>query len=75
MKKILTIVIASILLVCGMAMTVGAAEYVYYENDFSDPKTLSDFTQYRGEWDIIDGQLMLVGPGDVEDLSKFACML
>ena len=75
MKKILTIVIASILLVCGMAMTVGAAEYVYYENDFSDPKTLSDFTQYRGEWDIIDGQLMLVGPGDVEDLSKFAFML
>ncbi|MBQ9134264.1 MAG: hypothetical protein IJX64_07010 [Clostridia bacterium] len=75
MKKLLTIVIASILLVCGMAMTVGAAEYVYYENDFSDPKTLSDFTQYRGEWDIVDGQLMLVGMGDVDDLSKFAFML
>lgn len=65
MKKLIAIVITCMLLVLGMAMTVGAAEYVYYENDFSDPATLSDFTQYRGEWGIVDGKLMLTGIGDL----------
>ena len=65
MKKLIAIVITCMLLVLGMTMTVGAAEYVYYENDFSDPATLSDFTQYRGEWGIVDGKLMLTGIGDL----------
>ena len=65
MKKLLAILIASVLLVLGMAVTATAADYVYYENDFSDPGTLSDFTVYRGEWSIADGQLMLTGIGDL----------
>ena len=65
MKKLIAIVITCMLLVLGMAMTVGAAEYVYYENDFSDPATITDFTQYRGEWEIVDGKLMLTGIGDL----------
>lgn len=32
---------------------------VYYENDFSDPSTLSDFTAFRGAWSIRDGKLWL----------------
>ncbi len=55
------------ILVCALSLAsfVGAAEYVYYENDFSDPATLSDFTQYRGEWSIVDGQLTLTGLGEI----------
>ena len=32
-------------------------EIVIYENDFSDASTLSDFTEYRHEWEIRDGAL------------------
>ena len=32
-------------------------EYVFYENDFSKPETIADFTQYRGDWAIKDGML------------------
>ena len=32
---------------------------VFYENDFSDPKTLADFTAYRGKWSIRGGRLWL----------------
>ena len=66
MRKILALAVATILLVFGMVMTANAAEYVYYENDFSNADTLADFTQYRGEWGIVDGQLMLTGTGDLE---------
>lgn len=32
---------------------------VFYENDFSDPETLADFTAYRGKWSIRSGKLWL----------------
>ena len=38
-------------------LCVLGAETVLYENDFSDPATLSDFTQYRHGWEIRDGAL------------------
>lgn len=66
MKKLLAIAVATVLLVFGMVMTANAAEYVYYQNDFSDANTLADFTQFRGEWGIVDGQLMLTGTGDLD---------
>lgn len=65
MNKFFTIFMSLVLLVVCLAVGASAAEYVYYENDFSDPATLADFTQYRGEWDIVDGKLMLVGIGDL----------
>ncbi len=74
MKKFLAIAIASILLVLGMVVTANAAEYVYYENDFSNPDTLADFTQYRGEWSVVDGQLMLAGIGDL-GMDQFCYLL
>ena len=66
MKKI--VVSALCVLVFSMAMiaAAGAAEYLYYENDFSDLSTLEDFTQCRGEWGIVDGQLMLTGLGELQ---------
>ena len=57
MKKIFASVVLCLLLLFGMTVAVGAAEYVYYENDFSDPNTIADFTQYRGKWSIKDGRL------------------
>ncbi len=65
MKKLLAIVVSAMLLVLCLVVSAGAAEYVYYENDFSDPATLADFTQYRGVWDYVDGKLMLVDIGDL----------
>ncbi len=66
MKKF--VVSALCVLVFSMAMiaAAGAAEYLYYENDFSDLSTLEDFTQCRGEWGIVDGQLMLTGLGELQ---------
>ncbi|MBE6641132.1 MAG: hypothetical protein E7619_06060 [Ruminococcaceae bacterium] len=37
--------------------SVFASDGVIYENDFSDPATISDFSQYRHEWVIKDGAL------------------
>ncbi len=34
-------------------------ETVIYKNDFSDPSTLSDFTQYRMQWEIKNGGLYM----------------
>lgn len=65
MKKIYAALLTALLLALSLTAIVGAAEYVYYENDFSDPATLSDFTQYRGEWGIVDGQLCLIGLGEI----------
>ncbi len=65
MKKIFVALLLASLLTAGMMFSANAAEYVYYENDFSDAATLADFTQYRGEWGIVDGQLMLVGIGEL----------
>lgn len=50
-----------IFLLLAAMLTVGAfaAETVIYENDFSDPATLSDFTQYRLQWEIKNGGLYL----------------
>ena len=66
MKKIRSFVLCAALLVCALALSAFAADYVYYENDFSDVTTLSDFTQYRGKWEIVDGQLTLTGLGDLQ---------
>jgi len=74
MKKIFAIVLSAMLLALCFAVYAGAAEYVYYENDFSDPATLSDFTIYRGEWDCVDGKLMVVGLGELT-LEQQAWML
>ena len=48
-----------ILLCAALALGVSAEETVYYENDFSDPSTLSDFKQYRMTWEIYNGGLYL----------------
>ena len=63
MKKLLAIFAVTAMLALCMALAVGAADFVYYENDFSDPATISDFTQYRGEWAIDGGALKLIGTG------------
>ena len=55
MKKFLAILFVAILLAVG----VSAAETVIYENDFSDPATLWDFTQYGLNWEIRDGGLYM----------------
>lgn len=65
MKKLYIALFTVLVLLFVATASVSAAEYVYYENDFSDPATLSDFTQYRGEWSIVDGQLMLTGLGEL----------
>lgn len=66
MKKLRSFILCAALLVCVLALSAFAADYVYYENDFSDVTTLSDFTQYRGKWEIVDGQLTLTGLGDLQ---------
>ncbi|MBR5539092.1 MAG: copper amine oxidase N-terminal domain-containing protein [Clostridia bacterium] len=55
MKKLLVMLLATVLL----TFTVCAAETVIYENDFSDPATLWDFTQYRMRWEVRDGGLYM----------------
>ena len=65
MKKVYIVLATVLALLLATAFSVGAAEYVYYENDFSDSAALADFTQYRGEWSIVDGQLMLTGLGEI----------
>ncbi|MBQ8837163.1 MAG: hypothetical protein IJ002_06620 [Clostridia bacterium] len=63
MKKLFALICTAALLVLCMAVSASAAEYVYYENDFSDSATISDFTQYRGEWVVEDGVLKLKSAG------------
>ena len=58
MKKLL-LCLCTLALAAALAVGVFAAETVIYENDFSDPSTLSDFEQYRLEWEIKDGGLYL----------------
>ena len=67
MKKILLGILAFALLAALTAIGAFAAETVIYENDFSDPATLSDFKQYRTEWEIKDGGLFLTDKGTVAD--------
>ncbi len=72
MKKFLAMLFVAILLVVG----VSAAETVIYQNDFSDPATLWDFTQYRMEWEVRDGGLYmtetaLAAAGKVDPASTF----
>ena len=59
MKKFAALLSALLLLAALLTVTAVAAESVLYENDFSDPKTLSDFTQYRLTWEIKNGGLYL----------------
>ncbi len=58
MKK-LFLCFSTVLLVALLALGAFAAETVIYENDFSDPSTLSDFKQYCLPWEIKDGGLHL----------------
>ncbi len=39
------------------------SETVIYENDFSSSSTLSDFKQYRANWEIRDGHLYVTNKG------------
>ncbi len=55
MKKLLTI----LLVVALLAIGASAAETVLYQNDFSDPATLWDFTQYGKKWEVRDGGLYM----------------
>ena len=48
-----------ILLCSALVLSASADETVFYENDFSDESTLSDFKQYRMTWEIRDGGLYL----------------
>ena len=54
-------------MLCFPCITVRAEETVIYENDFSDPSTLSDFSQYRHSWVIRGG--VLRGTSSVLDKS------
>ena len=58
MKKLLLLA-STVLLASLLALGAFAAETVIYENDFSDPATLSDFEQYCLSWEISDGGLRL----------------
>lgn len=66
MKKILFAALAATALILALVFGAAAADFVYYENDFSDASTLADFKQFRGEWEIVDGQLMLTGVGGLQ---------
>ena len=55
MKRILAVTLLIAMLVPLWA--VQASDTVIYENDFSDPSTISDFSQYRHAWEIKDGAL------------------
>ncbi|MBR5538826.1 MAG: hypothetical protein IKU61_02900 [Clostridia bacterium] len=76
MKKFLSMLFVAIILVVG----VSAAETVIYENDFSDPATLWDFTQYRLNWEVRDGGLYMTdtptpGAGKINIKSDFGFIL
>lgn len=60
MKKFVFLCFLLLLTLC-----VFAEETVFYENDFSDSSTISDFKQYRMTWEIRDGGLYLTD--DMED--------
>ncbi|MBQ4598724.1 MAG: hypothetical protein IJB19_02315 [Clostridia bacterium] len=59
MKKVFLMFCAAVLAVTMLSIGAYAAETVIYENDFSDPATLSDFKAYRFDWEIRDGGLHL----------------
>ena len=71
MKKLISFISAMILFI-AMAFVTNAAETVYYENDFSDPTTISDFTANRGKWEIKDGKLYL---SELDDGSTFSFII
>lgn len=50
---------AAALRILGASVSAAPKCGVFYENDFSDPKTLADFTAYRGKWSIRGGRLWL----------------
>ncbi len=66
MKRTSLLLIAFTLMLTLLAIGASAAETVIYENDFSDPATLSDFKQYRAEWEIKDGGLFMTDRIDPE---------
>lgn len=47
------------LMIAALVVTAFSAETVIYQNDFSDASTLSDFKEYRSEWEIRDGALYM----------------
>ncbi|MBQ2733005.1 MAG: metallophosphoesterase [Clostridia bacterium] len=55
MKRLIAVfILLSMLVPC---FSVRAEDTVIYENDFSDPSTISDFSQYRHAWEIKNGAL------------------
>lgn len=67
MKKLLICAICALFALSLMAPTLAAAEedtFVYYENDFSSPSALDDFTMYRSVWEVRDGALWLAGEAE-----------
>ena len=59
MKKRAVMLFAALTAAILLSFGAFAAETVLYENDFSDPTTLSDFKQYRFRWEIKNGGLYL----------------
>ena len=59
MKRTLLCIPLLLLLAAVLCLGTFAAEKVLYENDFSNPATLSDFKQYRLRWEIKNGGLCL----------------
>lgn len=66
MKKTTLLLSMLALMLALLAISASAAETVIYENDFSDAATLSDFKQYRAEWEIKDGGLYLTDRLDAD---------
>ncbi len=59
MKKVFLMFCTVVLAVAMLSIGAYAAETVIYENDFSNPATISDFKAYRFDWEIRDGGLYL----------------
>ncbi len=70
LAKILSVFVAALLVFGALSITASAAvDEVVYENDFSDPATLADFTSYIVDFEIKDGKLWVKGPKEGVDNS------
>lgn len=65
MKKLLIVLLTFMLLSIGVAAAVPVnpvsdeGAVLVYQNTFDDASAISDFTQYRGTWSVVDGTLRL----------------
>ena len=68
LAKILSVFAAALLVFGALSISASAAvDEVVYENDFSDPATLADFTSYIVDFEIKDGKLWVKGPKEGVD--------